>query len=262
MEFSVDGKRVFATTGGKSFDAADPTIVFIHGSGADHTIWALQTRYFAWHGRSVLAIDLPGHGKSEGPALTAIGDIAGWVGRLLDAAGAAKAALVGHSLGALVALEAAACLPDRVSALALLGVAESMKVHPDLLAAARADDPLAFELITAWGHARRSRLGGQRNPGLWMAGGSTRLLERSAPGILAADLAACDVFEGAAEAAAKVTCPTLFVLGASDRMTTPRGARPLAEKIADARTIMVPDAGHMMMVEQPDRTLDALREIL
>lgn len=259
MEFSVDGKSVFAATGGKTFDPDDPTVVFVHGSGGDHTIWALQTRYFAWHGRGVLAVDLPGHGRSDGPALASIGELADWLGRLLDAAGAEKAAVVGHSLGALVALEAASRLPDRVRAIALLGVAESMKVHPDLLNAAKADDHLAFELITAWGHARRSHLGGQRTPGMWMMGGSERLLERSAPGVLGTDLAACSDFDGAAAAAAKVTCPALFVLGEGDRMTTPKAARPLAEKIDDSRTVMVPEAGHMMMVEQSGRTLDALR---
>ena len=262
MELEVDGKTVFAATGGKAFDPGDPTIVFVHGSGGDHTIWALQTRYFAWHGRGVLAVDLPGHGRSDGPALASVGEIADWLGRLLDAAGAEKAAIVGHSLGALAALDAAARLAGRVRAIALLGVAEDMTVHPDLLSAARADDHLAFELLTAWGHARRSHLGGQRTPGMWMMDGNTRLLERSAPGVLGIDLAACDDYDGAAAAAAKVTCPVLFVLGESDRMTAPKAARPLAEKIAQSRTIMVPEAGHMMMIEQSGRTLDALRDVV
>ena len=262
MELSVDGKTVFAATGGKKFDPAAPAIVFIHGSGGDHTVWALQTRYFAWHGSSVLAIDLPGHGRSDGPALETIDALADWTVRLLDAAGVETAAIVGHSLGALVALAAAARYPDRVRAVALLGVAEPMAVHPELLAASRAEDHLAYELITAWGYARRSHLGGQRMPGMWMTGGTVRLLERSRPGVLAADLAACEDFVGAPAAAGKIACPALFVLGANDRMTAPAAAAPLAERIAGSRTILVPDAGHFLMIEQPDRTLDALREIL
>lgn len=262
MELSVDGRTVFAATGGKTFDPAAPAIVFIHGAGGDHTVWALQTRYFAWHGSSVLAIDLPGHGRSDGPLLETVDALADWTIRLLDAAGVEAAAIVGHSLGAMVALAAAARYPVRIRAMALLGVAERMVVHPELLAASRAGDHLAHELITSWGYARRSHIGGQRMPGMWMTGGTLRLLERSRPGVLAADLAACEDFAGAPAAAAKVTCPALFVLGANDRMTAPAAAVPLAEKIAGSRTIMVPDAGHFLMIEQPDRTLDALREIL
>ena len=262
MELSVDGKTVFAATGGKPFDPAAPAIVFIHGSGADHTVWALQTRYFAWHGRGVLAIDLPGHGRSDGPAIETIGALADWTVRLLDAAGVETAAIVGHSLGGLAALETAARYPGRVRAIALLGVAERMTVHPELLAAARADEHLAYELITAWGYARRSHLGGQREPGMWMTGGTVRLLERSQAGVLGSDLAACNDFDGAPAAAEKIACPALFVLGANDRMTAPAAAAPLAERIAGSRTILVPDAGHFLMIEQPDWTLDALREIL
>ena len=262
MELKVDGKTVFAATGGKPFDPGDPTGVFIHGAACDHTVWALQTRYFAWHGSGVLAVDLPGHGRSDGPALASVGAVADWLIRLLDAAGAEKAAIVGHSLGALAALDAAARRPDRIRAIALLGVAEDMTVHPDLMSAALADDHLAFELITAWAHARRSHLGGQRTPGMWMMDGYIRLLERAAPGVLGTDLAACGDYDGAAAAAVKVTCPVLFVLGESDRMTAPRATRPLAEKIAQSSTIMVPDAGHLMMVEQSGRTLDALRDFV
>jgi len=262
MQLIVDDKPVFAATGGKDFDAADPTVVFVHGSGMDHTVWALQTRFFAWHGRSVLAVDLPGHGRSAGPALTTIGDLADWVGRLLDAAGAGEAAIVGHSLGALVALETAARQPDRVRAVALLGIGQRMGVHPDLLAAARANDHLSYDLIVSWGFASRAQIGGSRTPGLWMTGGGTRLLEQGAPGALAADLAACDGFEDALAAAGRVHCPCLFLLGDNDRMTPPKSARPLAEAIAGSRTVILPGAGHMMMIEQPDQTLDALRDAL
>src|SRR3546814_11387175 len=102
----------------------------------DHTVWALPARYFAHRGRAVLAADLPGHGKSGGAPLKSIAEMADWVARVLDAVKAEQAALAGHSMRALVALEAAARHPQRVRALALLGAAPAMPVHPDLLAAA------------------------------------------------------------------------------------------------------------------------------
>jgi pimeloyl-ACP methyl ester carboxylesterase len=260
VELAIDGNRVFAATGGRPFDPAQPTVLFIHGAGMDHTVWALQTRYFAHHGRSVLAVDLPGHGRSGGALLRSIADMASWIVRALDAAGVQSAALVGHSMGALIALEVAASAPARVRSLALLGVAERMPVHPDLQAAADGNRRLAPELVSSWGYGRSGHLGGNPAPGLWMMGGSLQLLERSPAGALAADLAACGAYDGALAAAARVACPTLLLLGAADRMTPPGKAKPLAEAIKCARAVALPNAGHMLMNERPDAVIDALRE--
>lgn len=260
MEIVVDGKAVFAATGGKPLKPELPSIVFLHGAGMDHTVWTLQTRFFAHHGRNVLALDLPGHGRSEGPALSSIEDIADWVMRFLDAARLDKAALVGHSMGALVALDAASRAPQRIWALALLGAATRMPVHPDLLKAAKAGDHAAVDLVASWGLGRRAHLGGAQSPGAWMLTSAIRLLERSGDGVLGSDLAACNDYTTAPEAAAKVTCPVLVIAGEIDRMTPVKGARDLAQRFLAARVVVVPGAGHMMMVEQPDHTLDALAE--
>jgi pimeloyl-ACP methyl ester carboxylesterase len=261
MELKVQGKRVYAATGGKPFDPALPAVVFLHGAGCDHTVWALQTRWFAWHGRSVLAVDLPGHGRSEGPALESIDALADWVFALLDAAGVASAALAGHSMGALVALEAAARRPERVRALALLGCAAEMPVSDALLKPALAGEHLAYELITAWGLGRRAQIGGAEAPGKWMAGGTLRLLERGAKGVVGIDLRACDRYKGSAAAVQKIKVPAVLILGGADRMSPPKAAAPLAA-IPGAKTILIEQAGHMMMIEQPGRTLDALRSLL
>lgn len=261
MELSVYGKKVYAATGGKAFDPALPAVVFLHGAGCDHTVWALQTRWFAWHGRSVLAVDLPGHGRSEGPALDEIGALADWVVALLDAARVQSAALVGHSMGALVSLETAARRPNRVRALALCGCAAEMPVSEKLLNPALAGEHLAYELITAWGLGRRAQIGGAEAPGTWMAGGTLRLLEHGKKGVVGIDLRACDRYKGAAAAVAKVKVPTVLVLGDNDRMSPPKAAAPLAA-IPGAKTILIEKAGHMLMTEQPGRTLDALRTLL
>ena len=262
MELTVDGKAVFAATGGKPFDPALPAIVFVHGAGMDHTVWVLQTRYFAHRGRAVLAVDLPGHGRSAGPALDSVGAIADWLVRLIEAAGLESAALTGHSMGALAVLDCAARHKDRVRALALLGAAPRMPVHPDLLAAAEANDRRAFELVTDWGHGRGAHLGGHPAPGLWMLGGGETLLARSAAGVLHSDLAACNAYDGAGDAAVQVACPTLVVMGADDRMTPAKAGRQLADAIPSARTALIPGSGHMMMIEAADATLDALKTLL
>ncbi|MGF1609873.1 MAG: alpha/beta fold hydrolase [Kiloniellales bacterium] len=262
MNLTVDGKAVHAATGGRDFDAKLPAIVFVHGAGMDHTVWALQARYFAHRGRGVLALDLPGHGQSEGPPLTSIDAIADWLAALIAEAGLKSAALAGHSMGALAALACAARHPKTVRALALLGVAPKMPVHPDLLAAAKADDHRAFDLVTDWGHGAAAHLGHHPAPGLWLLGGAEALLERSPPGVLHNDLAACNAYQEAEAAAAKVKCPTLLVLGADDRMTPAKAGRKLAAMIDGAKVVVIPEAGHMMMSEASDATLDALKTIL
>ncbi len=262
MELQVDGTTIFAATGGRPFDAGEPAVVFVHGAGMDHSVWALQTRYFAHRGRSVLAVDLPGHGRSGGEALASIPAMADWLASYLDAAGIETAALAGHSMGALIALDFAGRYPVRTRALTLLGVAQAMPVHPDLLAAAEANAHLAFELITSWAHGATGHIGGVRMPGLWLLGGAERLLERARPGVLHRDLQACNDYREAMARAPEVTCPTLLVVGRQDKMTPAKSAAKLAAAIDGARTSVIEDCGHMMMLEKPDETLAALKTAL
>ena len=259
MELSLDGVRIFSGTGGRPFDPNQPAIVFLHGAGMDHTVWALQTRYFAHRGYSVLAVDLPGHGRSEGEALSSIEEWADWTAKLIEAAGLEQAALVGHSMGSLIAMATAARHPGRVRALALLGVAPLMPVHPDLLDAAKANDRKAAELISSWGYGPAGHTGGARLPGLYLLWGGERLLERAHPGSLYADLAACNAFTGAESMAPAVSCPATLVLGSGDRMTPLRGGRKLAAMIPGAEVVEIAGSGHMMMLEKPDETLEALK---
>jgi pimeloyl-ACP methyl ester carboxylesterase len=262
VELSVAGKQVQATTGGRPLDPGSPLLVFIHGAGMDRTLWQFQTRYFANHGWSVLAVDLPGHGGSDGPPPHSIAGYADWVAELIPAAGFASASIVGHSMGSFIGLHLAAAQPDQVDRLALLGTAATMPVHPELQAAAEANDPLAFDLITNWSLARGSQLGGHTSPGLWMTGASIRLLEHTPAGVLANDLRACSSYGEATRAAESVTCSTLLLLGELDVMTRPHAARPLAAALPDATTVVLEGAGHMMMIEQPDPVIDALAGFL
>ena len=262
MRFSVDGKPAFAATGGRPFDPALPALVFLHGAGMDHTVWTLQTRYFAHHGWSVLALDLPGHGGSEGPALTTVEAMGAWARSALAAAGGRRAAFAGHSMGALAALEAAAAAGDDAIALLMLGVVPTMAVHPDLQAAADAGDHRAVETMIGWGFGRAMQIGGNRAPGSWVSGAGLRVLERGLAGALGNDLRASSGYAGALSAAARVPCRTLILAGDDDRMTPARQVRPLAEALADASVVTLARTGHMMPIERPDETLDAMRDFL
>jgi pimeloyl-ACP methyl ester carboxylesterase len=259
MQLSVNGIDAFVATGGRKFDSSQPTIVLLHGAGFDHTTWAMHSRWFAHHGHSVLAPDLPGHGRSSGAPLTTIADMADWTAALLDTAGAAKAWLVGHSMGSLIALEAAARHPAKVSALSLIGTAATMTVGLDLLEAAEANNHAAVDMVSIWGLGYQAELGGSLAPGLWMHGGAERVLEQSRPGVLFNDLSACNAYQGALSAAAKITVPTTLILGERDMMTPAKAGRTLAAALPNSRTVVLRGAGHMMMVERPDELLAALQ---
>jgi pimeloyl-ACP methyl ester carboxylesterase len=253
---------VYAYTGARPFDAAQPTLVFVHGAANDHSVWTLQSRYFAHHGRNVLAVDLPGHGRSHGAALTSVEAIADWLIGFQDAIGLRQAALIGHSLGSLAVLAAAARHPDRVTKIALLGAAVPMPVSDELLHAAKVDDHVALELINSWSFSPGKQLGGNQVSGMWLMGNAMRLLEHAPPGVLSTDLAACHAYAGGLTAAASVCCPALLILGARDLMAPPKGAQALIEALADKRVVTLPDCGHALMAEQPDAVLDALSAFL
>jgi len=258
----VEGRRAFVYTAAHDSGPAKPSVVFVHGAGLDHSWFGLQSRYFGYHGRNVLAVDLPGHGRSEGPPLESVGRIADWIVALLDAANIARASLVGHSLGALVALECAARYPERVERIALLGVAFPMKVSDAFLEAARTNEQAAYDMDTIWGHAPRVPLGGNPNPGMWMYGDTLARLARLAPGVLYTSLKACNDYAAGLESAAKVKCRALILIGRRDMMTSPKSADALATAIAGGQAVHIACSGHSLMAEAPDAVLDALIDFL
>jgi len=257
----VENHATYVATGGRTHAAGRPWAVFIHGAGLDHSVWALQSRWLAFRGWNVLVPDLPGHGHSAGTALTSIEAMADWIAALLAAHGAPSAALIGHSMGALVALETAVRHPSNVTRLLLIGSAASMPVHPDLLAAAAANHPDAIDMMTLWGHGHAAGLGGSRAPGFWMVGSSRRVLERAAPGVLHADLAACNAYQGL-ERAATVAAPAQLVSGERDIMTPVRSARALASALPDAQLEVLQGAGHMLLAERPDELIGVMQDCL
>ncbi len=278
MQFMIEGRPVFGATGGRAHAMGRPLAIFVHGAGLDHSVWALQSRWLAFHGWNVLALDLPGHGLSAGPPLASIGAMAVWLAAVIVAAGTQvagphaaetraadsqpSAVLIGHSMGSLAALEAAAQFSDRVRSLVLIGTAAAMPVHPDLLAAAAANDHAAIDMVNLWGYGFAATLGGSPAPGVWMVGAGERLLERAMPGVLHNDLAACNAYREGLAAAAKVAAPALLISGARDQMTPLKGARALAAKISGAKLLALPGAGHMLMAERPGEIVDALAEHL
>lgn len=266
MDFQVNGARTFCYTGGKPFDAARPTVVFIHGVLNDHSVWILQTRYFAHHGWNVLAPDLPGHCKSAGEPPRSVEEAADFILALLDAAGVRQAALVGHSFGSLVAIEAAARAPERITHLVLVGTAAPMKVSPALLEASQHEPMKAIEMVNVFSHSMLAPPPSALGPGTWLYGGARALMKRVLASNTKVNLfhrgfVACDSYAGGDAAMEKVQCPVLFVLGRGDAMTPPKAAASLQARARDGRTVPVA-GGHQMMTESPDEVLFAMKGFL
>jgi pimeloyl-ACP methyl ester carboxylesterase len=266
MMHRVADHAVLLYTGGRDFDRALPAVVLVHGAGNDHSVWNHQARHLAHHGFAVIAPDLPGHGRSGGAPLASIEALADWLVALLDALGLRQAALVGHSMGSLVVLHAAAGHPERVTRLALIGSVAPMPVAEPLLAAARHAPDSAHAMINQWSFTPRSQLGASASPGLYLPNLNRQLMARQRDGVLANDLAACNAYQQGLEAAARVRCPTALLCAARDQMTPRRAVQPLCEALANvpggARVITIGAAGHAMMAEAPDAVTAALRGYL
>ena len=267
MNYEVNGARAYCYTGGRPFDPAQPTAVLIHGVQGDHSVWAWQSRYLAHHGWNVLAVDLPGHGRSGGEAPQSVEQAADFIAALLDAAGVQRAALIGHSWGSLIALEAAGRLGERISHLVLVGTAYPMKVSPALIESAQNTPEAALKMINVFS---RSTLAPPTGAGMWVYGAGMALGRRVLQGNRAANVfhrgfVACDSYAGGEQAIARIQCPVLFVLGAGDQMTPPRAAKGLIDGArAAGRQVQVANlpVGHNQMTEAPHETLLAIRDFL
>jgi pimeloyl-ACP methyl ester carboxylesterase len=263
---SRDGPvQAYAYTGGKSFDPTLPCVVFIHGALHDHSVWTLLARWCAHHGHGVLALDQPVHGRSAGKPLPSVQALADWTLALLDAAGARQATLVGHSMGSLIALEAAARAPERITRLVLLGAAYPMKVSDALLSTARESPLRAIDMVNALSISTPASKPGYPGPGSWAHGGNRTLMRKTQqgqqePNLFEHDFRLCDAYADGAAAMAKVSCPTTLIVGERDQMTPPKAAKELAAALK-ARVVHVP-TGHHLMAEAPDAVLAALRAAL
>ncbi|MGE5162271.1 MAG: alpha/beta fold hydrolase [Betaproteobacteria bacterium] len=260
--------RLYAYTGGKPFDAAKPTVVFLHGAQHDHSVWILQSRYLAHHGYGVLALDLPGHMRSDGPPLETVEEIADRIAAALRSAGVSRLVAVGHSMGSLIALELAKRMPQQARGVALVATAFPMRVADPLLNATRDAPEEALDMINVWSHS--PSIGGfdrkPSNPGpgfsnMWQnLRLMQRILRRDGRDVLPIDFVACSRYSAGLETAAALQCPVLFVLGSADSMTPPRAAKALIDACRQPQVVTLPHAGHALMSENPDGVRTAIAD--
>lgn len=264
MKLDVQGRAAYAYTGGKPWADAERCVVFIHGALNDHSVWTLLARWYAHHGYRVLAVDQPGHGRSDGPPLPSVEALADWTLALLEAAGVATAHLVGHSMGSLIALEAASRAPERASGLVMVGTAYPMKVSDALLATARDDPARAIAMVNAFSHSGLASKPSYPGPGAWLRGGASALMHRTQDGaegnLFEHDFRVCDAYANGLEAAARVRCPAHLIVGTRDVMTPAKATKELAGALrAEVSRVA---SGHALMQEAPDAVLNAMRQAI
>ena len=259
MRAQLHGETVFYGTGSGQPDRTKPAIVFVHGAGFDHSVWGMPARFFARHGYTVLAPDLPGHGRSGGAALTDINAMADWLLDLVKQEVDQPVTMVGHSMGSLITMAFAVRHRIWISKMALLGTSAPMPVGAPLLEAAADNHHAAFDMANAWSHSAQGQLGRAELPGTNNLVSAERWLERMHDGVYFADLAACNNFVTPLEIDAP---PALIIAGAADRMTPPKAGMAVAKALPDARTVVLDDCGHAMLAEKPNEVLDALAEFI
>ncbi len=258
MELQVNGQKTYAATGGKEIDSSLPTVLFIHGSGLDHRSWALQTRWFAYNGYSVLAPDFPGHSLSDGDALTSIEAQGQWLVDFLDAANVTSAHVVGHSQGFLCALELAKNAADKVNSLSGIGTAAAIPVNPALIETALESTAKAADLMLQWGFGQKAQMGISAVPGMQPIAIGRQIMSSNP---LAIDLQACAGYEQGEQVAASLNIPTQLVLAGQDKMTPLKAGKALA-KTMNAKVTIIENYGHMLPIEAPKSCLHCLREFI
>ena len=258
MYIDVGGKQTYAATGGKEFDASQPTVLFVHGSGLDHRSWALQTRWFAYNGYSVLAPDLPGHSLSDGDALRSIEDMGAWLADFLRAAGIKKTHAVGHSQGFLDILELANQAPELLKSITGVGTAGAIPVNPALIDAAAKSAGDAAEMLLLWGFGVDAQYGISAVPGMQPIAIGRQIM---AANPLYEDLVACRNYDSGDEVAKSIGLPTQLILAGKDKLTPLKTGLAFAQTLG-AKVTVVEDHGHMLPIEAPRETLHELREMI
>ncbi len=247
----IDNQPLFYRLSANDLANRKPPLLLIHGAGGAHMHWPASLRRLPdWN---VYAIDLPGHGKSAGPGRDSIAAYCDVVYGFVQALGLERAVLAGHSMGGAIVQEFALHYPGRLAGVVLVGTGARLRVAPAILDGIRSDFAATARLITDWVYDRNAPAQLKR---LYLQ----RYLEND-PDVLYGDFLACDQFDRRADVA-RIATPTLVVCGTNDVMTPPKFSESLAQSLPNARLALVPNAGHMALLEASEEVTGEVAEFL
>jgi pimeloyl-ACP methyl ester carboxylesterase len=230
-----------------------PPVILIHGAGGIHLSWPPQIRRLA--GEKIYTLDLPGHGKSEGAGRQSVDEYADDVVAFMNEMNIRAAVIVGHSMGGAVALTLALKYPKQVLGLGLLGSGSKLPVAPTLLETV--GNPIAFESAVDMANENCFSAETRRN----LIEISKRTMLEMRPPVLLGDFLACNVFDVTSQLD-KINLPTLIICGAEDKMTPVKFSELLHDGIINSQLHVLENAGHMVMLEQPDAVADLLKQFI
>ena len=256
MIFEVENKKVFSSDIGQTFDKNKHSIILLHGSGQSHVVWSLTVQYLADEGYNVFAIDLPGHGNSEGSSLKTIEDMAIWLNKTVNVIGIKDLTILGHSQGCLVALEYANKFPDNIKNLIFVAGSYQIPVNKSLIDLAKAGDMESLNLMMKWGYGYSKQfIGG--NPLQKILNSPREVRE-----VLAVDLRACNNYKNGINAIKKIKSPAFFIFGELDKMIKLDKGKEFSGLIPGSKTHIIKDCGHMIILENAFEMREKIVEFL
>ena len=256
MITEIKKKKIFSTDVGYVFDKKKPTIILLHGSGQSHIVWSLSVQYLADQGFNVFALDLPGHGNSEGPSLKSIEDMSNWLNEFVDHIGIEKTILIGHSQGCLVSLEFAKNYTEKVDKIIFIAGSYSISVNKSLIDLSLSGDMEALNLMMKWGYGSSKQfIGG--NPLQKILNSSREVRE-----VLAVDLIACNNYKNGVDAVKSIICPTFFIFGEIDKMIKLESGKKFANMIDKSKIHIIKNCGHMIILENAFEMREKILEFL
>lgn len=248
---TLDSQSLFYRLSANDLTGRRPPLLLLHGAGGTHMHWPAALRRLPdWN---VYALDLPGHGKSDGPGRDSIAAYGEVVYRVVQALELERIVLVGHSMGGAIAQEFALHYPSRLAGLVLVGTGARLRVAPSILEGIRSDFPAAARAITDGVHAPDAPAQLKR---IYLQ----RYMEND-PQVLYDDFYACDQFDRRADVA-RIETPTLVVCGSADAMTPAKFSQSLVQSLPHAHLTLIPGAGHMVALEASEETTAAVEAFL
>ena len=256
MILEVENKKVFASNAGQSFDKKKETIVLLHGSGQSHVVWSLTDQFLSDIGYNVYALDLPGHGNSDGESLKSIEEMSSWLDKVIKKIGIEKLSIIGHSQGCLVALDYSNKYSNKVKKLIFIAGSYEIPVNQSLISLAESGNMESLNLMMKWGYGYSKQfIGG--NPLQKILNSSREVRE-----VLAVDLKACNNYKDGLAAAKKINCPSLFMFGELDKMIKINKGKEFSNLVPGSKTHIIKDCGHMIILENPFEMREKVAEFL
>ena len=256
MITEIKKKKIFSTDVGHDYDAKKPTIVLLHGSGQSHIVWSLTDQFLADQGFNVFALDLPGHGNSEGPSLQSIEEMSQWLNEFVEHLDIKKLILAGHSQGCLIALEFVKLYPKKVEKIIFIAGSYNIPVNQNLIDLSLAGEMEALNLMMKWGYGYPKKfIGG--NPLQKILNSSREVRE-----VLAVDLIACNNYKSGVDAVKSINCPTFFILGEIDKMIKLDSGKQFANMIKNSQIHIIKDCGHMIILENAFEMREKITEFI